>query len=289
MTPSPSDPHEIAVISTYRYLRLATIVVVLMLGAAVVAQRLQSPCWQSSISAYYFTAAHSIFVASLCAIGACLIVYHGSSDTEDVILNYAGFLSFIVAMVPTDREAVCGPVGVAEGFDVLPGVRNNVWAVLVAGVVAEIVRVALLRGAGRPAPSRWARLATVLGWLIIGVGFIAFLAAPTAFANYGHTTAAVAMFIGIISVVLINAWSARAADQPSAYVHTYQTIAAVMTATIAVIIAIRMAIPAWRHIIIVVEVVLILAFAAFWLVQTKELWEVADRRELSPGTDPTGR
>lgn len=286
--PQP-DPHGEAVLSTYRYLRLATIVVVLMLGAAVVAQRLQSSCWQSSISAYYFTAAHSVFVASLCAVGACLIVYHGNSDTEDVVLNYSGFLAFIVAMVPTDRELVCGPIGLPAAYDVSPGVRNNVWAVLIAGVVAEALRLALLRGTGRPAPSRWARLATVLGWLVIGAGFLAFLGASQAFEQYGHTTAAVVMFVGIIAIVLINAWSARAADQPSAYVGTYQGIAAVMAVTIGVIIVIRMAIPAWRHLVIVVEVVLILAFVAFWLVQTKELWDVADRREISAGSDPTGR
>ena len=42
-------------------------------------------------------------------------------------------------------------------------------------------------------------------------------------------------------------------------------------------------------IVIWIEGVLSLAFAAFWLVQTKELWEVVDRRDLAPNTtDPTG-
>lgn len=283
-----SDPHRDAVVNTYRYLRLGTIVVTVLLGASVVVQRTQSSCWQTSISAYYFSSAHAVFVASLCAIGTCLIIYQGNSDTEDVILNYSGFLAFIVAMVPTDRETICGPTGIPEVFDAAPGVRNNVWAVLVAGVLAEIVRIVLTRGTGQVL-SRWARRATLAGWAVIGVGVVAFLAAPTSFQNYGHTTAAVVMFVGIIGVVLINALSAKAADQPQGYVAAYRTIAAVMAAAIAIIVAIRFALPAFRHLIIAIEIVLILAFVSFWLVQTKELWQVADRRELSPTTDPTGR
>ena len=69
------DTHRSAVLNTYRYLRLAMIAVVVMLFVAVGAQRAAATCWQTSISAYYFTAAHSVFVAALCAIGACLIVY----------------------------------------------------------------------------------------------------------------------------------------------------------------------------------------------------------------------
>ncbi len=287
--PEPqTDPHRDAVVNTYRYLRLATIVVTLLLGVSIVVQRTQSTCWQTSISAYYFSSTHAVFVASLCAIGTCLIVYQGNSDTEDVILNYSGFLSFVVAMVPTDRETICGPTGIPAAFDAAPGVRNNIWAVLVAGVAAEAVRIVLTRGTGQVL-SPWAKRSTLIGWAVIGVGVLAFFAAPEAFQNYGHTTAAVAMFVGIIAVVLINALSAQAADQPAGYVAAYRTVAGVMAAAIAVIVAIRMALPAFRHLIIAIEVVLILAFIAFWLVQTRELWEVVDRREISRASDPTGR
>lgn len=270
------------VLNTFRYLRLATLAVALMLAAAVLYQRAQSPCWQTSISAYYFSSAHSVFVAALCAVGTCLIVYHGNSDTEDVILNYSGFLFIIVALVPTDRELVCGPTGLPAAYDVAPGVRNNVVAVLVAGVAAEIARIWLTRNTGQPRPSTWARRVTLLGWVVIGVGVATFIAAPLTFQNYGHTTSAVLAFVGVIAVILMNAWSARAADQPPGYERSYRVIAAVMAAAIVAIAVIRFAVPAWRHIVLAVEVVLIGAFAAFWAVQTKELWDVADRRELLP-------
>src|SRR5271156_5020787 len=95
-------------LDTYRYLRGGMAVMVVMLGAAVLGERLTASCWQTSISAYYFTSAHSVFVAALCALGTLLIVYTGSTDTEDTLLNLAGILAFIVAMVPTSRPALCG-------------------------------------------------------------------------------------------------------------------------------------------------------------------------------------
>ncbi|HRW20256.1 MAG TPA: hypothetical protein P5181_15585 [Dermatophilaceae bacterium] len=278
-----------AVLLTYRYLRLATVVVVVMLAVALGAQYAAAGCWQTSISAYYFTSAHSAFVAALCAIGTCLIVYQGNTDTEDVVLNFAGYLAFVVAFVPTSREPICAGPGLPAAYDIAPGVRTTVLALVVTGVVAEALRIRFTRGTGRPPLSRWARLATVVGWTVIAVGIIAYAVAPQRFEDYGHTTAAVTMFVGIIVVIVLNALSAKAADQPAGYVAAYQGIAAVMAVTLVAIVAIRLALPQWVHVVIWVEVVLIAAFAAFWLVQTKELWEVIDRREVSPTPDPTGR
>ncbi|MBK8469423.1 MAG: hypothetical protein WAR57_07300 [Candidatus Phosphoribacter sp.] len=287
------DDHNTAVLNTYRYLRLATLAVVVMLAVSIGAQRLAAGCWQTSISAYYFTGAHSIFVASLCAIGACLIVYQGNTDTEDVVLNFSGFLAFIVAMVPTTREAICAGPALPAAYDVSPGVRNNVLAVIVAGVVSEIARVIISRNADRLPPSLWARRATLIGWALLAVGALGFFAFPDNFTAKGHTVAAVSMFVGIIAVILLNALSAQAHDRSRNYGPAYRVIAAVMALALAVVIVIRLVIPGWLHIVIWVEVVLIAAFAAFWIAQTAELWEVADRRELAPTSrdlpDPTGR
>ena len=63
-----------------------------------------------------------------------------------------------------------------------------------------------------------------------------------------------------------------------------------MALLVLAIVVIRLTLPEFAHIVIWIEGVLILAFAAFWLVQTKELWDVVDRRDLAPNTkDPTGR
>ena len=92
--------HERVLVRTYRYLRIGMVGLVLLLAVSLLIDRVQSGTILGSISAYYYTPVHSIFVASLCATGAILVVYRGYSDTEDVILNAAGFLAFVVALVP---------------------------------------------------------------------------------------------------------------------------------------------------------------------------------------------
>lgn len=110
MAVDPVADYRENVLRTYRYLRLGMVVLVILLGAAVTIESAQSGNLQDSISAYYYTPAHSVFVASLCAVGACLVIYRGRTDLGDVILNGAGFLAFVVAFVPTSRgEAECDP------------------------------------------------------------------------------------------------------------------------------------------------------------------------------------
>ena len=102
-------------LDTYRYLRGGIPVMLVMLATALIIERAGATCWQTSISAYYFTSAHGVFVGSVCVVGALLIVYKGNKDTEDVLLNLAGIVGFVVAFVPTSRpvllcgESGCGP------------------------------------------------------------------------------------------------------------------------------------------------------------------------------------
>jgi hypothetical protein len=281
--------HSIAVRNTYRYLRLAMIAVVLMLFLAVGIERLSSTGWQTSISAYYFTAVHAVFIAALCTIGACLIVYQGNTDTEEVVLNFSGFLAFVVAFVPTQREPLYGP-GLPATYEVGMGIRNNVLALIITGVVVEIARIIINRNVDRRPLSPWAKRATLIGWAVIGVGILGYAAFPANFEAKGHTVAAVTMFVGIIAVIVLNALSAQSAQTGPSYVGSYKVIAGLMALLVLAIVLIRLTLPEFAHIVIWIEGVLILAFAAFWLVQTKELWDVVDRRDLAPNTtDPTGR
>lgn len=256
---------------TYRYLRIAPIVCVVMLLTSVLIQRSRADCWQTSISAYYFTAAHSAFVASLCAIGIGLIVYKGHSDTEDVVLNFAGFIAFIVAMCPTPRKPVCGP-GLPADFDPMPGTRNTVLAVLITALVAEVARQLINRRSDKPAVSGWARRATAVGWVLVIVGVVTFFAWPDGFQAHAHGVSAVALFLGIIVVVFINAQTVPQRKQDRRFRTAYVAIAWAMALTLAVVVVVHLAVRGFEHAVILAEVPLILEFAAFWGVQTAELW-----------------
>lgn len=59
-----------AVRSTYRSLRLGVAVLLTMLVTAVAVQVTRTGCVLDSLSAYYWTGAHDVVVAALCAVGA---------------------------------------------------------------------------------------------------------------------------------------------------------------------------------------------------------------------------
>ena len=262
---------------TYRTLRLATLVVAVFLGMGVLTQRVNAGCWQTSISAYYWTAAHSVFVAALCAVGVALVVNKGNTYIEDVVLNYAGFFAFGVAMVPTPREPLCGGPGLPVGFDPAQLVRNNVLAVLVAGILVEVVEVVLDRRAHRGGPP-WVR---PVGWLVIAGFMVWYLASPVTFLQHGHVVSAGTMFVGIIVVVLLNGFGARHSSSGPTFGRLYDTIAGAMAATLVAAIVVAVTGHAGDHVVIVVETLLIVEFTAFWLVQTVELWNVRTRSDLT--------
>ena len=272
---------RLAVLRTYRYLRVSTLVEVAMLVIAVARQIVSaSGCIQTSISAYYFTAAHSVFVAALCVIGAALIVYKGSTDTEDVVLNFSGFLAFVVAFVPTSRESVCSGPQLPSGYDVSAGISNNVLALFIAGAAAEAVRVHLARRETGEPLGGGAHNVLVLGWGILAAFVVAFVVARSFFEATAHSAAAVILFAGIIYVVLLNARSSRAVGN-DAYVRRYQMVAWLMGLTLLAVVALHFTVAGFNHVVIVAEVLLIGEFALFWAVQTAELWHVIDKDDIA--------
>lgn len=275
-----------AALDTYRYLRGGMAVMIVLLGAAVVAERVGADCWQTTISDYYYTSAHAVFIASVCAVGAMLIVYKGSSATEDVLLNFAGILAFVVAMVPTTRpDLLCGPARLIAGDD---AAVRNVWAVVVALVVSRVASWWMYRRTGttRERPP----LATAATWLqrvVLGVGVVTLVAAPEWFRANAHGVAAVAMFASIIATVLITAFVTGNQDQAKCpqrrrYQAAYRAIAAAMALALGTAVVLHLVLDGFNHAIIVIEAALILLFGAYWLVQTVELWGTTTRAQLMP-------
>lgn len=119
---------------TYRYLRIGMLGAVVLLGASVGREGGHQPCWETSISAYWYTPAKPVFVGVLLAIGFAMIVIKGRTVYEDTALNFAGMLAPVVALVPTGvpKDADRCNITVPSGIDEM--VENNVWALLAAGL-----------------------------------------------------------------------------------------------------------------------------------------------------------
>ncbi|MEO6254798.1 MAG: hypothetical protein ABIO79_15920 [Ferruginibacter sp.] len=68
---------------------------------------------QPSISHYYYSIMHIVFVGTLCVLGGFLITYRGTSKYkyENGVSNFAGVCAFGVAMFPTDMLGLGNPSG----------------------------------------------------------------------------------------------------------------------------------------------------------------------------------
>jgi hypothetical protein len=284
---------DIAARKTYRYVRLGMVGAVVLLGASVLLehQKVEPSCWQTSISAYYYTPARAVFVGALMAIGLSLIVIKGNTDLEDACLNVAGMLAPVVALVPTSDLGRCWSITPSplptvkdpSGDDPLAGwvvanIDNNIRALILAGslglaAAAVIAGIAVAVGRKRErngTAGAWRKefRRTALGLL----GALLFLVASTllfhhwdAFDTRSHGFAAMAMFGALAAAAAVNARECFRCGRRG-YFRLYLAIAVLMVAAAGLMFA------DWDHKVLAVEVIEITLFAAFWLGQTSELW-----------------
>ncbi|MGV0741416.1 diphosphate--fructose-6-phosphate 1-phosphotransferase [Mycolicibacterium sp. XJ870] len=277
---------------TYRYVRVGLVALVVFLLVSLALTWSES-CLQGSISAFFYTRTHSVFLAAVCAIGMCLIAYKGSRIGEDALLNFSGFTAFAVALIPTGPDNVCEPwlPTVADPFG---AVANNVTALLVAATLGAALYLALGRWRpAQPAPTAstpacaeaatpWKGIATALlrieKLLPAGLFVCAIAGALLLFWDWfmerAHVFASVAMFLGITLVAVYHACYARAAVRQHR-ARFYATIAALMLVT--VVLAVVFLVTHVEFGVFIVEVALILLFGVFWGVQTWDVWEAEDR------------
>jgi len=268
-----SDREELVpfAVKSYRYLRLAIVVLVLSLMASVLIERFQVSCWQESISAYYYTPVHAIFVGALVAIGVSLIAIKGSTDVEDMLLNVAGVLAPIVAFVPTSTPSPnCSSTAFA-GVDAKAYIDNNVLAFAIGGgiaiaiayVVARVMGKARIRKVDPPSV-----VGLVFGVVLLVVGLVWYVAFRDSFLDHAHGGAAIAMFFIVGVVMAINARSARPVYRP-----LYALTATAMALSAAAVVIGKLVDGKWRHQILWVEILELLPFAVYWAAQTLEHWQ----------------
>lgn len=287
---------QIFAIKTWRYLRVSMIGLVLGIFIAVAFEvsKTHPTCYQTSISAYYYTPVHGFLVGALVAVGACLICLRGNTDGEDILLNLAGMFAPVVALVPTPGMGSChSALTPAENRDA--NIGNNVFALLIVGLAAFVV-LAVLTLVGRVKDERpWPPWQSITGYIVTLMVWIyavvTFWAARSFFTHTAHYSAAITMFVCFLGLVILDAISYKihkdsAVDiQDPLQVKIKATFADALKLGNAYLwIAIAMILDAiawgivglvfnWQHWIFWIEATLIFMFAVFWCWQTVELWE----------------
>lgn len=279
--------YEFVLIRTYRYLRIGIVGLVLFLASSLLIEIVKSGNLLDSISLYYYTPVHSVFVASLCGVGVALIVYRGYSDTEDVILNAAGFLVFVVALVPTKQSAK----DLLNATSVLPVAHStvlaNLGALLIVTLASMITTLCLMirhRPSGELSESnRTDRRRALAAFGVLAVGYVVVVAiffwGHSFLFVRGHWTAAVCFFAAIVIAVGINAVRLARHNYPGQarswlrLLNRYGVIFVAMVAdAVAFFVFGEYGLNILPHWIFWLEASLILLFALFWIAQTVEHW-----------------
>jgi hypothetical protein len=276
---------------THRYLRLAiggTVVIVFVAILLVV----PGAGWLSSISDYFYTPARNAFVGALIAASLALLALSGR-DPERTILDAAALFAPLIALVPSVIEADAIP-----GIDVTctPCVPPAYQPDVVNGVVTYLVVLAgvLVLGAAlsRAGEVQGARLSLILGAGVFVVVLVTGVAFPEVFLGGAHFVATVVFFGLIAADALVNAFWRTTSETPPVWLRiTYIVIAGVLVAALIVVTAATAsavfssaaddggeAFP-W---ILFGEGVALLAFLAFWWLQTWQRWNESDPRSLLP-------
>jgi hypothetical protein len=268
---------------TYRYLRVAVVGMAVLLGVSVgleIALGTDEGILDS-ISAYYYTPVRGVFVGALLAVGLGLVAIKGREGPEDVMLNLAGMLAPLVALVPTPISTAVGSFEVDRRTvpsGLVPAVENNVTALLVLGVAGLVFAWATAAKDGPTGKAHRSGLVTG-GVLLLGL-MVWFGLFRQSFLEYGHYAAAVPMFGLIVGVAVVNARLARDAVTTrfaaATYRKAYGAIAVGMGVTIGIAVVFfvldttgHRPFAAW---LFWVEVILLALFAAFWAFQTAENW-----------------
>lgn len=265
---------------TYNYLRLAMIGLLIMLAVAVLREHAKAPnCWQGSISAYYYTPAHAVFVGALVAVGVCMIVLKGEPRLEDVLLNICGMLAPVVAFVPTPNPGSCSSAP-SVSRDASADIGNNMFAYFAAGILGLVISIGLwlsVRGTDKrwtPTQSR-GLLASIL-LLVAGIAW--FAADPDSFKEIAHYASAIPLFILFTIIVVQNARAqSEKSDQEHRTLYTwlYRVTAGLMG------LSLVLGFLGWLLTgeLFATEALVLGLFLFFWLVQTVELWDEGVRPE----------
>jgi hypothetical protein len=276
-------------ISTYRYLRLAIVAVVVTLAVSIGLERSAATCWNSSISAYYYTPVHSIFVAALGLIGVALFVIRGGSCKEEVLLNGAGFLAPVVAFVPTAWSSDYCPSDLTGaqkqtigqllngGQFLAPLSTNNLKAFVIGGLIAVCVTAIVTRSLGKkpkPVPPKEVTVPALGSGAVVIAGLIWDSHWQANFSTHAHSYAAILMFVLVGGVVIFTALRNPSLRWRVLY---FACAGAMVLGGGAVFLTGRLM--TWHHEVLVLEIVELSAFLLFWFFQTVQLWDVGLRAD----------
>lgn len=282
---------------TYRYLRIgigATVVLIFVSIAVAMAQ----VGVLSSVSAYYYSPARTVFVGALIAASLGLLAISGTG-IERILLDAAGLLAPLIALVPTPLRPGsvpgltidCPPGSTCVPSAYHPDVANGITTYLVVGVVVVVAAFLIFRGRNH-------EFRAVLGSLLGATGLLLVVALMWAFAGdtllrYGHVTAAIVFFLAIGSCAVAKAFEHYQGVRPT---RTYQRLYWIIAAgfLLDAVVAVTVIYGGWLESfavppVLVCELLALALFLLYWILQSFPRWDAKHPKLVFPGSLVAGK
>ena len=246
-------------------------------------------CFLGSISGYYYTPVHSVFIGVMVAIGVTLVVIKGRTVIEDVCLSLAGMMAPIVAFIPTsdDVQGVCRPQMLhlghyepATGSPVVPAsISNNLHAFVFAGYVA--IALVLIAFVIQRRVSESVAEYTIGTWISLAAGLALVITASIllhwgyGWVLDGHARAACAMFLFLAIAAGANSlfgFKYQHTNKIYASIYGFVGLAMIVSGVLFVAARVHDRSSLNGHLVLCIEAVEIGLFVVFWAAQTVERW-----------------
>jgi hypothetical protein len=300
----PVVPTTLAV---YRNLRIGLGLTAVMLTASILIQSIhvwhakdpaQDSCFQGQLSEYFYTTAHSVFIGSLLILAALFLIYRGTTDTENALLQLAGVAALTAALVPEDKQYLrkkCNPPYIPENVDIATVIRVNLVAVVVALAAAWLItlfqqkrkrddangdEISQKKSSGGNKARCVLRTVVVLGLVAICI--------PNAPLQLAHGVAGLLLLSSFIATAFATAFISSREECPPkrrpcvhcAYRWFYLWWAIFMVLTLIGILLILICPPKFMREVggTVLEAAITVEFCVYWVIQTFDLWDEPDRR-----------
>lgn len=271
---------------THRYLRLAiggTVVVIF------VAMLLEVPSvgWLSSVSDYVYTPARNAFVGALIAASVALLALSGRG-AERTILDAAALIAPLIALVPTvvHADSVAGlavPCGTCVPPAAEPDVVNGVTTYLI--VLAGVIGLGAALSLAGHVTGAWFSLG--LAAAVFVVVLVVATTLPEIFLGWAHFLATVVFFALIAADAILNAFWRTSSEPPPRWLRIVYIVIAVILIVDLIALVVTTFVE-WGAVddvfpwILIGEAVALVAFLAFWWLQTWQRWNETDPASLLP-------
>lgn len=277
---------------TYRYLRFGIGGTIVLVFVSVAIAMVQVGVL-SSVSAYFYTPARTVFVGALIAASLGLLAISGTG-VERVLLDAAGLLAPLIALVPTPLVPGTVPgvrIDCAPESSCVPSayhldVANGVSTYLLVGAVVVIAAFLIFRG--RKQELRAIR-ASLLGAaaLFLAVA-LTWAFARDVFLQQAHVTAALLFFLSIGSCAVVKAFEHQQGARPTkTYQRLYWIIAAVFLAD--AVVAVAVIYGGWLEAfvvppVLICELLALALFLLYWILQSFPRWDTVNPQLVFPGS-----